>query len=63
MKKYGKFFRFLIIIIFLGFITLMTFEGKFTSVFNNIEDLLSGKKARPKYHCTKAMYPSTNTLR
>ena len=44
MRTYGKFSRFLIILIFVGFIALMVREGKFASVLNNIEGFLPGKK-------------------
>jgi len=44
MSTYGKFSRFLIIIIFVGFIVLMVREGRFSSILNNIEGFLPGKK-------------------
>ena len=44
MRTYGKISRFLIILIFVGFIALMVREGKFASVLNNIEGFLPGKK-------------------
>jgi len=44
MRTPGKFLRFAIIIIFLGFIGLLTREGKFSPVWENIQGLFSGKK-------------------
>ena len=44
MRTPGKFLRFAIIIIFLGFIGLLTREGKFSPVWENVQGLFSGKK-------------------
>ena len=44
MRTLGKFLRFAIIIIFLGFIGLLAREGKFSSVWNNVQGLFPGKK-------------------
>ena len=44
MRTLGKFLRFAIIIIFLGFIGLLTREGKFSPVWENVQGLFSGKK-------------------
>ena len=44
MRTLGKFLRFAIIITFLGFIGLLAREGKFSSVWNNVQGLFSGKK-------------------
>ena len=44
MRTPGKFLRFGIIIIFLGFIGLLTREGKFSPVWENVQGLFSGKK-------------------
>ena len=44
MRTSGKFLRFAIIIIFLGFIGLLTREGKFSPVWENVQGLFSGKK-------------------
>ena len=44
MRTLGKFLRFAIIITFLGFIGLLAREGEFSSVWNNIQGLFSGKK-------------------
>ena len=44
MRTPGKFLRFAIIIIFLGFIGLLAREGKFPPVWNNIQGLFPGKK-------------------
>ena len=44
MRTPGKFLRFAIVIIFLGFIGLLTREGKFSPVWENIQGLFSGKK-------------------
>ena len=44
MRTPGKFLRFAIIIIFLGFIGLLAREGKFSSTWNNVQGLFSGKK-------------------
>jgi len=44
MRTPGKFLRFAIIIIFLGFIGLLAREGKFSSTWNNAQGLFSGKK-------------------
>ena len=44
MRTLGKFLRFAIIIIFLGFIGLLAREGKFSSAWNNVQGLFSGKK-------------------
>ena len=44
MRTPGKFLRFEIIIIFFGFIGLLTREGKFSPVWENVQGLFSGKK-------------------
>ena len=44
MRTPGKFLRFAIIMIFLGFIGLLTREGKFSPVWENVQGLFSGKK-------------------
>ena len=44
MKKVGKFLGFIVIIICLGFVGLMAREGKFSSVWSNVQALFSGKK-------------------
>ena len=44
MRTPRKFLRFAIIIIFLGFIGLLTREGKFSPVWENVQGLFSGKK-------------------
>ena len=44
MRTPGKFLRFAIIIIFLGFIGLLAREGKFSPVWENVQGLFSGKK-------------------
>ena len=44
MRTPGKFLRFAIIIIFFGFIGLLTREGKFSPVWENVQGLFSGKK-------------------
>jgi len=44
MKKVGKFLGFIVIIICLGFVGLMAREGKFSSVWSNVQGLFSGKK-------------------
>jgi len=44
MRTPGKFLRFAIIIIFLGFIGLLAREGKFSPVWNNVQGLFPGKK-------------------
>ena len=44
MRTPGKFLRFAIIIIFLGLIGLLTREGKFSPVWENVQGLFSGKK-------------------
>ena len=44
MRTLGKFLRFAIIIIFLGFIGLLAREGKFSPVWENVQGLFSGKK-------------------
>ena len=44
MRTSGKFLRFAIIMIFLGFIGLLTREGKFSPVWENVQGLFSGKK-------------------
>ena len=44
MRTTGKFLRLTIVIIFLGFVGLLVREGKFSSVWNNVQGLFSGKK-------------------
>lgn len=44
MRAPRKFLKFAIIIIFLGFIGLLAREGKFSSAWNNVQGLFSGKK-------------------
>ena len=44
MRTLGKFLKFAIIIIFLGFIGLLAREGKFSPVWENVQGLFSGKK-------------------
>ncbi len=44
MRTTGKFLRFAIIMIFLGFIGFLTREGKFSPVWENVQGLFSGKK-------------------
>ena len=44
MRTPGKFLRFAIIIIFLGFIGLLAREGKFSPVWKNVQGLFPGKK-------------------
>ena len=44
MRTPGKFLRFAIIIIFLGFVGLLAREGKFSPVWNNVQGLFPGKK-------------------
>ena len=44
MRTPGKFLRFAIIIIFFGFIGLLTREGKFSPVWENVQGLFPGKK-------------------
>ena len=44
MRKVGKFLGFIVIIICLGFVGLMAREGKFSSVWTNVQGLFSGKK-------------------
>ena len=44
MKTTGKFLRLTIVIICLGFVGLLVREGKFFSVWNNVQGLFSGEK-------------------
>jgi len=44
MRTTGKFFRFAVVIICLGFVGLLAREGKFSSVWNNVQGLFPGKK-------------------
>ena len=44
MKTTGKFLRLTIVIICLGFVGLLVREGKFSSVWNNVQGLFSGEK-------------------
>lgn len=44
MRTTGKFFRFAVVIICLGFVGSLAREGKFSSVWNNVQGLFSGKK-------------------
>ena len=44
MRTTGKFFRFAVVIICLGFIGLLIREGKFSPVWENVQGLFSGKK-------------------
>lgn len=44
MRTTGKFLRLTIVIICLGFVGLLAREGKFSSVWNNVQGLFSGKK-------------------
>jgi HlyD family secretion protein/macrolide-specific efflux system membrane fusion protein len=44
MKAFGKFLRFVIIIISVSFVALMAQEGKLSSVWNSAQGLFSGKK-------------------
>ena len=44
MRTTGKFLRLTIVIICLGFVGLLVREGKFSSVWNNVQGLFSGKK-------------------
>ena len=44
MRTPGKFLRFAIIIIFFGFIGLLTREGKFSPVWKDVQGLFPGKK-------------------
>ena len=44
MRTTGKFLRLTIVIICLGFVGLLVREGKFSSVWNNVQGLFSGEK-------------------
>jgi len=44
MRTTGKFLRFAVVIICLGFVGLLAREGKFSSVWNNVQGLFPGKK-------------------
>ena len=44
MRTTGKFLRFAVVIICLGFVGLLAREGKFSSAWNNVQGLFSGKK-------------------
>ena len=44
MRTTGKFLRFAVVIICLGFVGLLAREGKLSSVWNNVQGLFSGKK-------------------
>ena len=44
MSTTGKFLRFAVVIICLGFVGLLAREGKFSSVWNNVQGLFPGKK-------------------
>ena len=44
MRTTGKFLRLTIVIICLGFVGLLAREGKFSSVWNNVQGLFSGEK-------------------
>ena len=60
MRTPGKFLRFAIIIIFLGFIGLLTREGKFSPVWENVQGLFSGKK---EHNLTLADYEFKPVIR
>jgi len=44
MRTSGKIFRFVIVVICIGFIAFLIPEGKFSSIWNNIQGLVPGKK-------------------
>ena len=44
MRKTGKFIRFAVIIICLGFVGLLAREGKFPLVWDNVQGFFPGKK-------------------
>ena len=44
MRTSGKIFRFVIVVICVGFIAFLIPEGKFSSIWNNIQELVPGKK-------------------
>jgi len=44
MRTSGKFLRFAVVIIFLGFVGLLVREGKFSPVWNNVQGLFPGEK-------------------
>ena len=60
MRLYGKFIKFIVIAVFLGFVVWAVREGKFSPLWSNAQALFLGKK-EPKLTFKDYKFKKINT--